>query len=75
MLGLLPPSSQEVTGYFQLGQAIALLGMNEKQAAEATVWTMLFSQMVEFLNIRSTAIEITAAGIDDAKVKPTRRPR
>ena len=37
MLGLLPPSSQEVTGYFQLGQAIALLGMNEKQAAEATV--------------------------------------
>jgi hypothetical protein len=44
-------------------------------AAEATVWTMLFSRMVEELNQRSTAIEMTAAGIEVAKVSPTSRPR
>ena len=44
-------------------------------AAEATVWTMLFSQIVEVRKARSTAIEMTAAGIDEAKVKPTLSPR
>src|SRR5262245_36408531 len=44
-------------------------------AADATVWTMLFSRMVESLTRLRTAIEITAAGIDDAKVRPTLRPR
>ena len=39
-------------------------------AAEAMVWTMLFSWMVEFAEERSTAIEITAAGIEVAKVIP-----
>src|SRR5215467_5398705 len=44
-------------------------------AADATVCTMLFSRIVESLTALSTAIEITAAGIDDAKVRPTLRPR
>ena len=44
-------------------------------AAEATVWTILFSRIEELRNIRSTAIEITAAGIEVAKVSPTLRPR
>ncbi len=44
-------------------------------AAEATVWTMLFSQIVESRNARSSAIEITAAGIEVAKVIPTFSPR
>ncbi len=44
-------------------------------AAEATVWTMLFSRIDESLNALRIAIEITAAGIDDAKVRPTLRPR
>src|SRR3954466_15050363 len=44
-------------------------------AADATVCTMLFSRIDESLNALSTAIEITAAGIDDAKVRPTLRPR
>jgi hypothetical protein len=44
-------------------------------AAEATVWTMLFSRIDEFLKALRIAIEITAAGIDEAKVRPTRRPR
>ena len=44
-------------------------------AAEATVWTILFSRMFEPLNIRSTAIEMTAAGMEVAKVSPTRKPR
>ena len=44
-------------------------------ADEATVWTMLFSWMVTPLNQRRTAIEITAAGIDEAKVNPTFSPR
>jgi hypothetical protein len=44
-------------------------------AADATVCTMLFSRMVEEANQRSTAIEITAAGIDVANVRPTLRPR
>nr|WP_235562688.1 hypothetical protein [Brevundimonas sp. Root1423] len=42
---------------------------------EATVWTVMFSQMVEVLNIRRMAIEMTAAGMAEAKVSPTFRPR
>src|SRR3982751_2332023 len=44
-------------------------------AAEATVWTMLFSWMVEVRKARSTAIEITVAGIEDAKVSPALSPK
>ncbi len=44
-------------------------------AADATVWTMLFSRIDESRTTLSTAIEITAAGIDDAKVRPTLSPR
>ncbi len=44
-------------------------------AADATVCTMLFSRIDEFLKALRIAIEITAAGIDDAKVRPTLRPR
>src|SRR3954464_10075381 len=44
-------------------------------AADATVWTMLFSRIDEFFTTLRMAIEITAAGIDDAKVRPTLRPR
>src|ERR1700740_3310149 len=39
-------------------------------AADATVWTMLFSSMVEFLKNRRTAIETTAGGMDKAKEGP-----
>ena len=42
---------------------------------EATVWTVMFSQMVEVRNARRIAIEITAAGMAEAKVRPTSRPR
>lgn len=41
-------------------------------AAEATVWTMLFSQMVKVFSARISAMEITAAGMEEAKVSPTR---
>ena len=44
-------------------------------AAEATVCTMLFSRIEESLNAASAAIEITAAGMEVAKVRPTLRPR
>src|SRR3954469_24784514 len=44
-------------------------------AADATVWTILFSRIDESFTALSTAIEITAAGIDDANVSPTLRPR
>src|SRR4051812_32162327 len=44
-------------------------------AAEATVWTMLFSWTVAFLKLRRIAIEITAAGIDVEKVRPALRPK
>ena len=44
-------------------------------AAEATVCTMLFSRIDESLTALSTAMEMTAAGIDEAKVRPTLRPR
>ena len=44
-------------------------------AEDAIVWTMLFSRMPELRNGRSTAIEITAAGIDAANVSPDCRHR
>ena len=44
-------------------------------AADAIVWTMLFSRMVPVENSRSTAMEMTAAGIEVAKVRPILRPR
>ncbi len=44
-------------------------------AADATVCTMLFSRIVAPLKAESTAIEITAAGIEVAKVSPTFNPR
>src|SRR5215216_6911827 len=44
-------------------------------AADATVWTMLFSRIDESFTTLRIAIEITAAGIDEAKVRPTLRPR
>jgi len=44
-------------------------------AADATVCTILFSQIVALLKPRKTAIEITAAGIDEANVRPTFKPR
>ena len=44
-------------------------------AADATVWTMLFSRIDESFTALNKAIEITAAGIDDAKVRPTLSPR
>ena len=44
-------------------------------AADATVCTMLFSKIVVLRKARRTAIEMTAAGIDDAKVNPTFSPR
>ncbi len=44
-------------------------------AADATVCTILFSRIVESRNARSTAIEITAAGIEVAKVSPILSPR
>ena len=44
-------------------------------AEDACVCTMLFSRILESLKNLSTAIEMTAAGIDDANVIPTFRPR
>ena len=44
-------------------------------AADAMVCTMLFSWIVEFLKLRRSAIEITAAGIDVATVKPIFSPK
>ena len=44
-------------------------------AAEATVCTMLFSCMVAPRTARRTAIEITAAGMEVAKVSPALSPK
>ncbi|MNM98816.1 hypothetical protein D3C81_1113560 [compost metagenome] len=44
-------------------------------AADACVCTMLFSRILAPGNSRSTAIEITAAGMAEEKVRPTFRPR
>jgi hypothetical protein len=43
--------------------------------ADADVCTMLFSRMFECRNIRSTAIEITAAGMAAETVIPANSPR
>src|SRR5580692_3509391 len=44
-------------------------------AAEQTVWTILFSRMLEPRKSPRKAIEITAAGIEVAMVRPTFNPR
>ena len=44
-------------------------------AADAIVCTMLFSRTLCPANFRSTAMEITAAGMDVAKVNPTFNPK
>src|SRR5579863_4664209 len=44
-------------------------------AAEQTVWTILFSRMLEPEKRPRKAIEITAAGIEVAMVRPTFNPR
>ena len=44
-------------------------------AADATVCTMLFSRIDEFLTALRIAIEMTAAGMDEANVSPTLSPR
>ncbi len=44
-------------------------------AADATVCTMLFSWIVAPRKLRSTAIEMTAAGIEVAKVSPAFSPK
>ncbi len=44
-------------------------------AAEAMVWTTLFSWIVASLKALKSAIEMTAAGIEVAKVRPTLRPK
>ena len=44
-------------------------------ADDAIVWTMLFSTIVPPLSSRRIAIDMTAAGIDVAKVSPTLSPR
>ena len=44
-------------------------------AAEATVCTMLFSRTPAPPAQRSTAMEITAAGMEEAKVSPALRPK
>ena len=44
-------------------------------AALPMVWTILFSTIVAPPMVRSTAIEITAAGIAVEKVSPTRSPK
>ena len=44
-------------------------------AADAIVWTMLFSRIEWPRKYRRIAIEITAAGMAVAKVRPTLRPR
>ena len=42
--------------------------------AEAPVATILFSRMLDFPNSGSTAIEITAAGMAVATVRPANNP-
>src|SRR5262245_15156215 len=44
-------------------------------AADATVWTMLFSRIDESRTRLRIAMEMTAAGMDEANVRPTLRPR
>ena len=44
-------------------------------AAEACVCTILFSKILESFAILRTAMEMTAAGMADEKVRPTFSPR
>ena len=44
-------------------------------AADACVCTILFSKMLEPFAMRSTAMEITAAGMAEENVKPTFNPK
>jgi len=80
----MPPSAQiakEIQNGKPVHQPIMIRPGNTKMiddsvpAAEATVCTMLFSWMVASRKPRSIAIEITAAGIDVAKVSPALRPK
>ena len=43
--------------------------------ADAAVWTILFSKILERLNMASTPMEITAAGIEAETVIPANKPR
>ena len=43
--------------------------------ADAAVWTILFSKMLDRRNMESTPIEITAAGIEAETVIPANKPR
>jgi len=43
-------------------------------AAEVTVWKMSSSRMDESLTTLRTAMEMTAVGMDEAKVSPTSSP-
>ena len=71
--GILDTTGAMVKYYLHTGRTKMI--DDKVPAALATVCTMLFSRMVEVLKADSTAIEITAAGIDVAKVRPTFRPR
>ena len=44
-------------------------------AEDAKVWTMLFSSTEAFLKNLKMPIEITAAGMEVAKVRPTFKPK
>ena len=43
--------------------------------ADAAVWTILFSRILDFLKNESTPMDITAAGIDADTVIPAKRPK
>ena len=58
-----------------LERALAAVAEESVPAAEATVWTILFSCTVALRKLRRMAIEITAAGIDVEKVSPALRPK
>ncbi|MCY1247527.1 hypothetical protein D9M72_608680 [compost metagenome] len=79
-----PPRTQIITdsqkGKFIHQPIITRPGRTKMMAlieppTEATVWTVMFSQMVEPRNARSRAMEMTAAGMAEAKVRPTFSPR
>ena len=43
--------------------------------ADAAVWTILFSRILDFLNTLNIPIDITAAGMDADTVIPANSPR
>ena len=80
----MPPSAQirnEIQNGNSVHQPIMIRPGSTKMidesvpAAEATVWTILFSCTVALRKLRRMAIEITAAGIDVEKVSPALRPK